>query len=128
MLDPILVTLVDMEPDETLSVTVPHIQRVPAAGTRDIPFSSRVFIDRSDFLEETPRGFKRLTTTQEVGLKGVGYVIKVQEVRLDSWALLTGLWCLARAIAIVFARRNGVLWRPSCRLCAMRPAQWQSCV
>ena len=52
-------------------------------GRRAVPFTREVFIDRQDFEEEPPAGFKRLVLNGEVRLRG-SYVIKCIEVIKDS--------------------------------------------
>jgi glutaminyl-tRNA synthetase len=51
----------------------------PAAGTRRVPFSRELFIERSDFMEEPPRGFFRLAPGREVRLR-YAYLITCREV------------------------------------------------
>ena len=53
-------------------------------GTRMIPFSREVYIDRDDFMEVAPnKKFKRLVAGGEVRLRN-GYVIRCDEVIKDS--------------------------------------------
>jgi glutaminyl-tRNA synthetase len=51
----------------------------PEAGTRRVPFSRELFIERSDFMEEPPRGFFRLAPGREVRLR-YAYLITCREV------------------------------------------------
>ena len=46
-----------------------------SAGTREIPFSRELFIERNDFMEDPPKKFFRLSPGNEVRLKN-GYIIK----------------------------------------------------
>jgi glutaminyl-tRNA synthetase len=48
-------------------------------GTRALPFGDVLFIDRADFAEEPPKGFKRLIPGGEVRLRNA-YVIRCDEV------------------------------------------------
>lgn len=53
-------------------------------GTRKIPFSREVYIDKDDFMEVKPnKKFKRLVTGGEVRLRN-GYVIRCDEVIKDA--------------------------------------------
>jgi glutaminyl-tRNA synthetase len=53
-------------------------------GTRQIPFGSELYIDRHDFAEVPPKGFKRLAPGGEVRLRNA-YVIRCDEViRADN--------------------------------------------
>ncbi len=51
----------------------------PEAGTRRVPFSRELFIERGDFMEEPPRGFFRLAPGREVRLR-YAYLITCREV------------------------------------------------
>jgi glutaminyl-tRNA synthetase len=51
----------------------------PAAGTRRVPFSRELFIERNDFMEDPPRGFFRLAPGREVRLR-YAYLITCREV------------------------------------------------
>jgi glutaminyl-tRNA synthetase len=54
-----------------------------SAGTRKIPFSRTLYIERDDFREEAPRKFFRLKPGAEVRLR-YAYVIKCEEVVKDE--------------------------------------------
>ncbi len=53
-----------------------------SAGTRSIPFSSELYIEQSDFLEDAPKKFFRLAPGREVRLR-YAYYITCQEVIKD---------------------------------------------
>lgn len=54
----------------------------PEAGTRQVPFGRELFIERSDFMENPPKGYFRLVPGGEVRLR-YGYFIKCNEVIKD---------------------------------------------
>ena len=54
-----------------------------AAGERITNFSSKIYIEKSDFEETPPKGFKRLTLDGFVRLKGA-YIIKCTEIEKDE--------------------------------------------
>lgn len=54
------------------------------AGTRMVPFSKELYIDRSDFIEEPPRKFFRMTEGQEVRLKHAYYVTCTDVIKNDN--------------------------------------------
>jgi glutaminyl-tRNA synthetase len=54
----------------------------PSAGTRSIPFSRTLFIEREDFLEDPPKEFFRLGPGREVRLR-YAYIIKCVGVTKD---------------------------------------------
>ena len=64
----------------------------PQAGTRLIPFSREIFIEREDFMEDPPRKFFRLAPGREVRLR-YGYFIKCEQVIKDENGEITELRC-----------------------------------
>ncbi len=64
----------------------------PASGTREIPFSRELYIERDDFMEVAPKKYFRLAPGQMVRLKSA-YIIKCEEVVKDSTGGVTELRC-----------------------------------
>ena len=64
----------------------------PSAGTRKIPFSRELFIDRDDFMETPPPKYFRLRPGGEVRLK-YAYIIKCDEVVKDDGDNVVELRC-----------------------------------
>jgi len=62
------------------------------AGTRKVPFSSELFIDRDDFMETPPPKYFRLRPGGEVRLK-YAYIIKCEEVVKDDGGHVIELRC-----------------------------------
>src|SRR4029078_8574834 len=58
-----------------------HPQK-PEMGTRELPFTRELYIDRSDFRETAEKDFKRLVLGREVRL-GNAYVIRANEIVPD---------------------------------------------
>jgi glutaminyl-tRNA synthetase len=54
-----------------------------SAGTRSVPFSRELWIERDDFREVPPKGYHRLYPGNEVRLR-YGYIIKCQQAVKDS--------------------------------------------
>ncbi|MBQ1876599.1 MAG: glutamine--tRNA ligase/YqeY domain fusion protein [Selenomonas sp.] len=63
-------------------------------GSRYVPFSRELWIDRDDFMEEAPKKFFRLKPNGEVRLKHA-YIIKCEEVVKDADGNITELRCTA---------------------------------
>ena len=63
-----------------------------ASGTRKVPFTRELYIDRNDFMEDPPRRFYRLTPGREVRLR-YGYFIKCEEVVKDDSGEVVELRC-----------------------------------
>ena len=64
------------------------------AGTREIPFSRELWIERDDFMEEAPPKYFRLRPGGEVRLK-YAYIIRCDEVVKDAAGEVTELRCTA---------------------------------
>ena len=62
------------------------------AGTRQVPFSRELYIDRDDFMEDPPRRFYRLAPGREVRLR-YGYFIKCEEAVKDDSGEIVELRC-----------------------------------
>ena len=54
----------------------------PAGGTRKVPFSRELYIEREDFMEDPPKKFFRLAPGREVRLR-YAYFIKCEEIVRD---------------------------------------------
>ena len=63
-----------------------------SAGTRKVPFTKRIYIERADFMENPPKKFFRLTPTNEVRLR-YAYFMKCKEVVKDSQGNVVKLIC-----------------------------------
>ncbi|NLA58182.1 MAG: glutamine--tRNA ligase/YqeY domain fusion protein [Firmicutes bacterium] len=64
----------------------------PSMGTRKVPFSREVFIEQEDFMEDPPKGYRRLAPGREVRLR-YGYVIKCEKVIKDEDGNVVELRC-----------------------------------
>ena len=80
--DPIKVTITNYEGSEDIEASYyPH--DVPKEGSRKIPFSKTVYIEREDFSENPVKGYNRLTPNQAVRLRHA-YIITCEEVIKDE--------------------------------------------
>lgn len=61
------------------------------AGTRQIPFSREIYIEREDFMEVAPKKFFRLSLGNEVRLKSA-YIIKASRVEKDAEGNITTIF------------------------------------
>ena len=64
----------------------------PDAGTRAVPFSREVYIEREDFMEDPPRKFYRLAPGREVRLRAACY-ITCRDVVKDEAGWVVELRC-----------------------------------
>jgi glutaminyl-tRNA synthetase len=65
---------------------------VPLTGTRKLPFSRELYVDRDDFMEDPPKKFFRLAPGREVRLR-YGYFITCTEVIKDAGGNVVELRC-----------------------------------
>lgn len=65
---------------------------IPKEGTRQVPFSREIYIERSDFMEDPPKDFHRLRPGQEVRLR-YAYIIRCDRVIHDADGNVTELHC-----------------------------------
>ena len=63
-----------------------------SAGSRKVPFSREMYIERDDFMEDPPRRFYRLAPGREVRLR-YGYFIRCEEVVKDERGEVVELRC-----------------------------------
>jgi len=89
VLDPIKVTIENYEGSEMIDASY-YPEDVPKDGSRELPFSSEIYIEREDFNENPPKGYFRLTPTQPVRLKHA-YIITCKEVIKDSDGKVIGI-------------------------------------
>ena len=84
VLDPLKVVLTNYEPHRSESIDAPYYPHdVPLEGSREVPFSRELWIERADFAEDPPKGFRRLVPGGEVRLR-YAYVIRCTEVVKDD--------------------------------------------
>jgi glutaminyl-tRNA synthetase len=82
VLDPIKVTIENYTGSEDIDAPYfPH--DIPKEGSRKIPFSNEVYIEREDFSENPVKGYNRLTLEQPVRLRHA-YIITCKEVIKDA--------------------------------------------
>ena len=83
VLDPLKVVITNYPEDKSEEIQADYWPRdIPKEGTRPVPFSRELFIERSDFSLEPPKGFKRLAPGRSVRLRHA-YVITCDEVVQD---------------------------------------------
>lgn len=82
VLDPLKITIENYDGYEEIDASYyPH--DVPKEGSRKLPFSREIYIERSDFMENPPQDYYRLTREQPVRLKH-GFIIACKEVVKDA--------------------------------------------
>jgi glutaminyl-tRNA synthetase len=93
VLDPLRVVLTNFPEGAVEELNAPYYPHdVPLEGSRPVPFTRELYIERSDFAETPPRGFRRLVPGGEVRLR-YAYVIRCDEVVKDDDGWVTELLC-----------------------------------
>ena len=96
VLDPLKVTITNWgdggPEDRTEWLEAVNNPEAPEAGSREVPFTRNLLIERSDFMEDAPRKFFRLKPGGEVRLR-YGYWIRCEEVIKDDAGNVVELRC-----------------------------------
>ncbi len=79
VIEPLAVEIINYPQDKTESFTFSNHPQRPEEGSRELPFSHNIWIERSDFMEEPVPGFVRLIPGGEVRLMSA-YLMKCEEV------------------------------------------------
>jgi glutaminyl-tRNA synthetase len=92
ILDPIRVVLTNYPEGQTEELEAVNNPEDPSAGTRQLPFSRTLFIERDDFMENPPSKYFRLKPGGEVRLR-YAYIIRCDEVVKDPSGKVLELRC-----------------------------------
>ncbi|NLT70015.1 MAG: glutamine--tRNA ligase/YqeY domain fusion protein [Verrucomicrobiaceae bacterium] len=92
VLDPIRVVLTNYPEDQVEEMEAVINPEKPEDGTRLVPFSRELYIEREDFMEDPPKKFFRLSPGREVRLRS-GYFIRCDEVIKDDAGEIVELRC-----------------------------------
>ena len=92
VLRPLRVVIDNYPPDRVEQLEAVNNPEDPGAGTRRVPFSRVVYIERDDFREDPPRKFFRLAPGREVRLR-YAYIIKCVEAVKDDAGNVVELRC-----------------------------------
>ena len=92
VLEPLKLVLANLPEGHEEYVEFPNHPKDESLGTRELPFSREVWIERADFAEDPPKGFKRLVPGGEVRLRGIG-IIRCEEVVRDAAGEVAELRC-----------------------------------
>ncbi|WP_440550086.1 glutamine--tRNA ligase/YqeY domain fusion protein [Stenotrophomonas maltophilia] len=90
VIDPVKLVLTNLPEGHEEQLTFSNHPKDESFGSRDVPFAREVWIDREDFAEVPPKGWKRLVPGGEVRLRGAG-IIRCDEVIKDADGTITEL-------------------------------------
>ena len=92
VLDPIKLVIDNFPAGEVREIDAPLHPEHPAFGTRKVPFSREVFIERGDFLEDPPKDWFRLAPGREVRLR-YACLVKCKGTKLDNTGRVNEIIC-----------------------------------
>lgn len=92
VLNPLKVVITNFDEDQVEMMEYPNHPGDDSMGTREVPFTKDIYIDRDDFREDPPKRFWRLSPGKEVRLR-YAYFMTCQEVIKDDQGEVVELRC-----------------------------------
>jgi glutaminyl-tRNA synthetase len=93
VLRPLKVVILNYAEEQVEELDAPHYPRdVPQEGSRKVPFTRELYIERDDFMEDPPVKFFRLAPGREVRLR-YAYLVKCVDVIKDDRGEITEIHC-----------------------------------
>ncbi len=92
--EPIKLVITNYPEDKVEYFEIPNNPRDENAGTRKVPFTGTIYIEKSDFAEVPPPKFQRLKPDGEVRLMGA-YIVKCNEIIKDENGEIVEIRCTA---------------------------------
>ncbi|MFK5856598.1 MAG: glutamine--tRNA ligase/YqeY domain fusion protein [Bacteroidota bacterium] len=92
VINPVKVIITNYPEGKVEELELSNNQNNPDAGTRIVPFTREVYIEREDFMEDPPKKFFRLGPGREVRLVGA-YIIKCEDFKKDADGVVTEIYC-----------------------------------
>jgi glutaminyl-tRNA synthetase len=92
VIDPLKLVIDNLPADHAETLSFPNHPKNEAFGTRPVPFSRELWIEREDFMEVPPKGFHRLVPGGEVRLRGVG-IVRCESLDKDADGNVTAVHC-----------------------------------
>ncbi len=92
VLDPVKVVITNYPEGQVEEMEIVNNPENPEDGSRNVPFSREVYIERNDFMEDPPKKFFRMGPGREVRLKGA-YIVKCEDYIKDENGKITEIHC-----------------------------------
>lgn len=92
VLEPVELVITNYPEGVTEMVSLENNPEDPDAGSREVPFSRRLYIERDDFMTDPPAKFFRLGPGREVRLKGA-YIVKCESYETDADGRVSRILC-----------------------------------
>ena len=93
VLDPLKVVITNYPEDQVEDIEAKNHPQNPKMGTRTLPFSREIYIERTDFLENAPKKFFRLDIGREVRLRYAYFITCVSVVKDEATGEVVELHC-----------------------------------
>ncbi len=88
VIEPLKLVLVNLPENHDETLTFPNHPKAESFGKREIAFTRELWIEREDFAEVPPKGFKRLIPGGEVRLRGAGIVRCNEVIKNDAGEII----------------------------------------
>jgi len=92
VIDPVKLVLINYPEDKVEWMEAVNNPEDESQGTRQIPFTRELYIERNDFMENPPKKFFRLGPGREVRLKN-GYIIKCEDYKKGENGEVEEIYC-----------------------------------
>ena len=92
VLDPVKVIITNYDANITEELQSENNPEDPASGSRIVPFTREIYIERDDFMVDPPRKYFRLSPGREVRLKNA-YFITCTDYDIDESGKITEIRC-----------------------------------
>lgn len=92
VIDPVKLVLTNYPEDKVEWMEAVNNPEDESQGTRKIPFTRELYIERNDFMENPPKKFFRLGPGREVRLKN-GYIIKCEDYKKGENGEVEEIYC-----------------------------------
>jgi glutaminyl-tRNA synthetase len=92
VLDPLKLIITNYPGERTEEMETINNPEDESMGSRTIPFSREIYIERNDFMEDPPKKYFRLGPGREVRLKSA-YIIRCEDYRKDDQGNITEVYC-----------------------------------
>ncbi|MCK4890729.1 MAG: glutamine--tRNA ligase, partial [Candidatus Aminicenantes bacterium] len=93
VLDPLKVVITNYPEGKTEELEAVNNPEDPDAGTRMIPFSKEIYIERDDFMEDPPKKFFRLSPGKEIRLKHAYYITCTDVIKDEKTGEILEIKC-----------------------------------
>ncbi len=92
VLNPLKVIITNYPEDKTEQLEIINNPEDESMGSRTIPFSREIYIEKEDFMEDPPRKFFRLGPGREVRLKSA-YIVRCEDFKKNSEGNIVEVYC-----------------------------------